>query len=183
MAGPCHGFETRTARPLLTPGEVMQLPQDDALVLVSGTPPIRAKKLRYYEDDNFTLRCLPAPQLPDVGEYPDRPAPRGNDWHSQSRKVSRELKRQMFASTTVGGDGDEGGLRQEPDLFVGDADQRIEKPDIDTALLDDEFTIDTKTIDPLSRSQSNSQPIQRAHAINNGINNVDDRRADMLPDF
>lgn len=26
----------------------------DALVLVSGTPPIRAKKLRYYEDDNFT---------------------------------------------------------------------------------------------------------------------------------
>ncbi|MCP4129171.1 MAG: type IV secretory system conjugative DNA transfer family protein, partial [Gammaproteobacteria bacterium] len=56
-----------TARPLLTPGEVMQLPQDDALVLVSGTPPIQAKKLRYYEDDNFTPRCLPAPHLPDVG--------------------------------------------------------------------------------------------------------------------
>ena len=39
-----------TARPLLTPGEVMQLPPDDELVLVSGVPPIRAKKLRYYED-------------------------------------------------------------------------------------------------------------------------------------
>ena len=167
-----------TARPLLTPGEVMQLPQDDALVLVSGTPPIRAKKLRYYEDDNFTPRCLPAPQLPDEGEYPDRPARRGNDWHSQSRKVSRELKRQMFASTATAGNGDEGGLRQEPDLFAGDADQQVEKPIIDTALLDDEFTTDTKTIDPLSRSHSTAQTIQRAHAINNG-----DQRTDMLPDF
>jgi type IV secretion system protein VirD4 len=33
-----------TARPLLTPGEVMQLPQEDELVLVSGCHPIRAKK-------------------------------------------------------------------------------------------------------------------------------------------
>ena len=167
-----------TARPLLTPGEVMQLPQDDALVMVSGTPPIRAKKLRYYEDDNFTPRCLPAPILPDVGEYSDKPAPRGNDWHSQSRKVSRELKRQMFVSTTTTGNGDEGGLRQEPDLFAGDADQQDEKPVIDTVLLDDEFTTDTKTIDPLSLSHSTAQAIQRAHAINNG-----DQRTDMLPDF
>ena len=39
-----------TARPLLTPGEVMQLPPDDEIVLVSGCQPIRAKKARYYED-------------------------------------------------------------------------------------------------------------------------------------
>ena len=39
-----------TARPLLTPGEVMQLPPDDELVLVSGCHPIRAKKARYFED-------------------------------------------------------------------------------------------------------------------------------------
>jgi type IV secretory pathway TraG/TraD family ATPase VirD4 len=32
-----------TARPLLTPGEVMQLPPADELVLVSGLAPIRAK--------------------------------------------------------------------------------------------------------------------------------------------
>ena len=38
-----------TARPLLTPGEVMQLPNDDELVLVSACPPIRAKKARYFE--------------------------------------------------------------------------------------------------------------------------------------
>ena len=49
-----------TARPLLTPGEVMQLPPTDELVLVSGLAPIRAKKLRYYEDRNFTARVAAA---------------------------------------------------------------------------------------------------------------------------
>ncbi|HBI18553.1 MAG TPA: conjugal transfer protein TraG, partial [Brevundimonas sp.] len=37
-----------TARPLLTPGEVMQLPVDEALVLAAGCAPIRARKVRYY---------------------------------------------------------------------------------------------------------------------------------------
>ena len=52
-----------TARPLLTPGEVMQLPPSDEIVLVSGLPPIRAKKARYYEDRRLTARILPPPQL------------------------------------------------------------------------------------------------------------------------
>ena len=52
-----------TARPLLTPGEVMQLPQDDELVLVSGCQPIRAKKARYYEDPELKARILPPPRL------------------------------------------------------------------------------------------------------------------------
>jgi type IV secretion system protein VirD4 len=50
-----------TARPLLTPGEVMQLPPTDVLVLVSGCPPIRAKKVRYYEDQQLKDRILPPP--------------------------------------------------------------------------------------------------------------------------
>src|SRR5262245_42312318 len=53
--------EQETPRPLLTAGEILQLPHDDALVLVSGTPPIRARKLRYYADHNFLSRLLPAP--------------------------------------------------------------------------------------------------------------------------
>src|SRR3569623_1492050 len=57
-----------TARPLLTPGEVMQLPPTDELVLVAGTPPIRATKLRYYEDGTFKVRVLPPPVLAD-GDY------------------------------------------------------------------------------------------------------------------
>jgi len=52
-----------TARPLLTAGEVMQLPPDDELVLVSGCPPIRAKKVRYYQDKRLNRRILPPPRI------------------------------------------------------------------------------------------------------------------------
>ncbi|CAI9398383.1 Conjugal transfer protein TraG [Pleomorphomonas sp. T1.2MG-36] len=51
-----------TARPLLTPGEVMQLPPADELLLVAGVPPARAKKARYYEDARFRERILPPPK-------------------------------------------------------------------------------------------------------------------------
>ncbi len=49
-----------TQRALMTPGEVMQMAPTDEVVMVSGTPPILAKKLRYFEDRNFTGRVLPA---------------------------------------------------------------------------------------------------------------------------
>src|SRR3954471_12342909 len=48
-----------TARPLLTPGEIMQLPAHEELVLVSGVPPIRASKARYFEDRQLQARVLP----------------------------------------------------------------------------------------------------------------------------
>jgi type IV secretion system protein VirD4 len=56
-----------TARPLLTPGEVMQLPPTDEIVMVAGTPPIRAKKARYYEDHRFTERVLTPPDPANSG--------------------------------------------------------------------------------------------------------------------
>ena len=54
---------SETARPLLTPGEVMQLPPTDEIVMIAGTPPIRAKKARYYEDVRFRDRVLSPPTL------------------------------------------------------------------------------------------------------------------------
>ncbi len=54
---------SETARPLLTPGEIMQLPSADEIVMLAGTPPIRAKKVRYYEDARFRERVLPPPAL------------------------------------------------------------------------------------------------------------------------
>ena len=50
---------SETARQLLTPGEIMQLPPSDEIVMIAGTPPIRAKKARYYEDPRFRERFLP----------------------------------------------------------------------------------------------------------------------------
>ncbi|PQA87587.1 conjugal transfer protein TraG [Hyphococcus luteus] len=71
-----------TQRALITPGEVMQLPPEDEIVLASGSPPVRAKKLRYYEDRNFTSRVLPeAPSQPreDDGEPPVWTGAKGPD--------------------------------------------------------------------------------------------------------
>ncbi|HHZ8329693.1 TPA: conjugal transfer protein TraG [Pseudomonas aeruginosa] len=67
---------SETARQLLTPGEIMQLPPSDEIVMVAGTPPIRAKKARYYEDARFRERLLAPPEL----KRPDKPRP--DDWSS-----------------------------------------------------------------------------------------------------
>ena len=66
-----------TARQLLTPGEVMQLPSEDEIILVSGVSPIRANKIRYYSDKNFKSRVSPAPVLNGPNyPYGDCPPPR-----------------------------------------------------------------------------------------------------------
>lgn len=59
-----------TARALLTPGEVMQLPPSDEIIMIAGIPPIRAKKARYYEDPRFSERILPPPELQRRAEVP-----------------------------------------------------------------------------------------------------------------
>jgi type IV secretion system protein VirD4 len=54
-----------TSRPLLTSGEVMQLSPNEAIVMVSGVPPVRALKVRYYEDPQLRSRVLrPAGNAP-----------------------------------------------------------------------------------------------------------------------
>jgi type IV secretion system protein VirD4 len=96
-----------TARALLTPGEVMQLSPSDELVLISGHPPIRAKKLRYYEDRRFTARVLPAPSL-DTAGYRDLPAARPDDWAEQVCGVDIR----MAAGDDIDEGADAGGLEQ-----------------------------------------------------------------------
>src|SRR3546814_10863393 len=82
-----------TALPLLTQGEVIQLVPNDELVLASSMAPIRAKKLRYYEDPHFKARILPPPSGgTEGGAYPDRPMPRPNDWGSLARRTDARLE-------------------------------------------------------------------------------------------
>ena len=139
-----------TARPLLTPGEVMQLPTDEALVLVSGLQPIRAKKLRYFEDDNFKRRILPPPQLRD-GAYSDVPPRQSHDWEGQVRDADTRLEKPWF-SQLHGGEGDEGGLTREPWNEAAPPVQRDADASADLALLDDDFGTATANTDPMARS-------------------------------
>ncbi|CUS46526.1 MAG: conjugal transfer protein TraG [Pseudomonadota bacterium] len=114
-----------TARPLLTPGEVMQLPATDELILLSGLSPIRASKLRYYEDPNFRARLGPPPTLAD-GRYLDRPQQRSNEWGSFARRQDARLVRAVEAMEAGG---EEGGLeRQRHPGFGEDAGARPEQP-------------------------------------------------------
>ncbi|MCU9103899.1 conjugal transfer protein TraG [Pseudomonas aeruginosa] len=125
-----------TARPLLTPGEVMQLPPDDAVVMVSSVAPIRAKKLRYYADANFKNRVLPPPALV-AGRYADAPPARPDDWSGLA--IPAVPAAPASASADGLGGTDDGGPRRQPELSETVAyDPEPDAHANDLALLDDD---------------------------------------------
>jgi type IV secretion system protein VirD4 len=79
-----------TARPLLTPGEVMQLDGEEEIILVAGHPPIRAHKLRYYADATLHDRVTTPP---DVG-HPDVPPRVETPWDTEGQKALLPATRQ-----------------------------------------------------------------------------------------
>ena len=94
--------EQETPRPLLTAGEILQLPSDEQIVLISGTPPIRARKLRFFADPNFERRCRPPPQLRPGGAV-DQPRQRGDDWSGRTRPVDYRLQVPWSDHVAAGG--------------------------------------------------------------------------------
>ena len=123
-----------TARPLLTPGEVMQLPPDEAVVMVSGHPPVKAHKIRYYLDRNFTQRVKKAPVLAVGERYADVPAPRADDWSGLALLAAPILDMALAGQT---GAVDEGGHQQQPELGEVAYTPQPEPAD-DLGLLDDD---------------------------------------------
>lgn len=103
-----------TARQLLTPGEVMQLPASEQIVLISGLYPIRARKLRYFEDSNFTGRVSSPPALAGPNHpYGDSPSQRPDDWGRDTKATDERLVTPWFDQV---GSVDEGGKDRQPDL-------------------------------------------------------------------
>ena len=102
---------SETARPLLTPGEVMQLPPDDEIVMVAGMHPVRARKARYFKDRRFNERILPPPGSTAAAE------PRPDDWTSLPTPA-REVAQTASAVPPNNEDEDtaNGGIRREPGL-------------------------------------------------------------------
>jgi type IV secretion system protein VirD4 len=163
-----------TARALLTPGEVMQLASTDELVLVAGTPPIRATKLRYYEDRTFKARVLPPPMLAD-GTYIDRPASRPDDWAGVVRSTDARLD---AAADNEGGEVG-GGLEQ-----ARQPGQEIERPtapepaNVDPLGLgadDDDVAADQRAMDQ-ARALGTARTVY-------AIDEADHRPGDMLLDL
>jgi type IV secretion system protein VirD4 len=103
-----------TSRPLLTPGEIIQLPATDSVVMVSGLPPLRAKKARYFEDPQLQARVLETPNLTATqAQLASAQLRRSDDWsHSPHIPSSNNQK----AAGQSSRDEDDGGVRREPDL-------------------------------------------------------------------
>jgi len=98
-----------TSRALPTPGEVMQLPRDDELVLVSGCPPIRAKKARYFEDRELQARIQPPP----------KPSNSGNEVrhaHRAQQGAGEWADVVVLARSSPAEDPANSGIRREPEL-------------------------------------------------------------------
>jgi len=153
-----------TARQLLTPGEVMQLPADEELVLVSGLAPIRARKLRYYQDRRFAARVMPAPRL-QPGRYIDCPEPRRDDWTGRIRTTDVRLKGPEEEDAKTRQDD---GMQQErhpgeekPAAKVDDKDKSQTAPDV----ADDDTTgPDKRAMDQAQRPNA----VTRAYGIEQG---------------
>jgi type IV secretion system protein VirD4 len=162
-----------TARQLLTPGEVMQLPAAEEIVMVSGQPPIRAKKLRYFEDANFTGRVCPPPGLKADGPYADRPPSCADDWSAQVRAQHADLVK-PWSELVSGGDEDDGGLKRHPALPEEAPARAAPERAPDAGLVDDEFDPnDARRMDQLAR---NAATVRRAHTLDQ----ADD---DLIPSF
>lgn len=124
-----------TARPLMTPGEIMQLPPDDEIVLVSGAPPIRGKKARYFADPQLKTRILSPPDL--IAESPTSNQTMTDDWSALAPIAAPKPRKKT--SSDPGEDVD-GGIRREPELPEDEdiAPERIAPAREEFAGLDDE---------------------------------------------
>jgi len=65
---------SKVQRALLLPQEVIQLPRDEQIILIESFPPIKSKKIKYFEDKFFTSRLLPPTFIPTQEPYD----PKGN---------------------------------------------------------------------------------------------------------
>jgi type IV secretion system protein VirD4 len=160
-----------TPRPLLTPGEVMQLPPTQALVMVAGVPPVKATKLRYFVDRNFTRRCLAAPLL-RTGSYADAPPRRADDWGRNTARPDTRLRKSWHDGIT--GSDDDGGLAlrpEAPDQVAPAANDMDEGTDLILDEADGAASTDTP-------ATPRTSAIVRAHALDAG-----GTPDDLIPSF
>ena len=160
-----------TARQLITPGEIMQLPANEQLILLSGFAPIKANKVRYYADKNFTGRVTapPTPPFGNGGLSPDGPC----TWGARTRFVDDRLysgadeEEQAKIAARLNAKKDEGGKDQNPELLIERSEEARKPSDGKDKCADetDELTPSIK----LGQFVRDSQTLIRAHDASRSI--------------
>ncbi len=96
--------EQEHARPLLTSGEVGQLPPDQAVLLAGGIAPYRAKKIFYYSDERFRAYDQFDPPDSPAAQAAELPSAREHDWLPRWRACTpaapRPKKKRVIAPTS-----------------------------------------------------------------------------------
>lgn len=83
---------SQVQRALLLPQEVIQLPRDEQIVLIESFPPIKSKKIKYFEDKTFTSRILPPITVPTQAPYdPNKRVEQQEKHDDQEVKSSTEV--------------------------------------------------------------------------------------------
>ena len=86
----------------------MQLSPNEAIVMVSGVHPVRAHKVRYYEDPQFQRRIMKPSRT-----VPADPLARPSEWTGHA-PITPSVK--MIAALTKSVRDENGGIRREPGL-------------------------------------------------------------------
>jgi type IV secretion system protein VirD4 len=75
-------------RALILPQEVIQLPRDEQILLIESQPPVRCKKITYFNDRFFTGKLLSKVDIPVQAPYmPDYSKARAQKKPEETKKT------------------------------------------------------------------------------------------------
>ncbi|WP_375210723.1 type IV secretory system conjugative DNA transfer family protein, partial [Hyphococcus sp.] len=153
-----------TARPLLTPGEVMQLPPNEAIAMVSGVAPIRAQKLQYFRDQNFTARCLAPPDIrADHGFYTDAPKARDDNWSGIVARTDARLSQPWFDMVKGEGENDDGGHAMQHEFAMPTASKPDPEPSDPSPSENDDDVAQAKKLQDIARTATQRAAVMDRH--------------------
>jgi len=106
--------KSETARALLTPGEIQELPPSDEIVMMAGAHPIRAKKARYFNDKRLAGRIQSPPMVKAAADH----AGARHDWQGRLAKAPVQINRPAITEDDPDSDPANAGIRTEPELPI-----------------------------------------------------------------
>ncbi len=106
--------KSETARSLLTPGEIQELPKTDEIVMMAGAHPIRAKKAQYFRDRRLAARVMSPPEVRATAKE----AGARHDWQGLVAKMPAQIKRRGTGKHEPESDPENAGIRTEPELPI-----------------------------------------------------------------